>query len=36
MAKAWISDWVRLNKDVAEVMLVMFLSNFRLKRRTSL
>jgi hypothetical protein len=24
MAKAWVSDWVRLNKDVAEVMLVMF------------
>ena len=25
MAKAWISDWVRSNKDVAEVMLVMFI-----------
>jgi hypothetical protein len=25
MAKAWISVWVRLNKDVAEVMLVMLI-----------
>ena len=25
MAKAWISVWVRLNRDVAEVMLVMLI-----------
>ena len=25
MAKAWILDWIRLNKDLAEVMLAVFI-----------